>query len=160
DGYGLQTDQRPLRGGRVGRRHLLLQLSGRHRAHLGLGVRPDCRQYRRPRGEKLMAKRLNEISGTEAVEDVRSGKFTVEAITRASLDRIQARDHEIKAWAFLDTDLALEQARARDRSKDKGPLAGVTVGVKDIIDTFDMPTDMGSPIYQNNRTFVDASCVA
>jgi amidase len=107
-----------------------------------------------------MAARLNEISGSEAVEGVRAGKFTVEAITRASLDRIAARDKDVKAWAFVDPDIALEQARARDRAQTKGPLAGVTIGVKDIIDTFDMPTDMGSPIYANNRTAYDASCVA
>ena len=107
-----------------------------------------------------MVRRLNEMSATEAVAGVRAGRFTVEGVTRASLDRIDTRDPEVKAWAFIDHDLALEQARARDRAETKGPLTGVTIGVKDIIDTVDMPTDMGSPIYNDNRTGYDASCVA
>ncbi len=108
----------------------------------------------------MVSARLNEISACEAVAGVRAGRFTVEAVTRASLDRVAERDHEVKAWAYIDRDLALEQARARDRGEEKGPLTGVTIGVKDIIDTFDMPTDMGSPIYNGNRTAYDASSVA
>ena len=107
-----------------------------------------------------MTRRLNEMSGSEAVAGVRARRYSVEAIARASLDRISERDHEVKAWAYIDRDLALQEARARDRAREKGPLTGVTIGVKDIIDTLDMPTDMGSPIYQNNRTGYDASCVA
>ena len=48
---------------------------------------------------------------------------------------------------MLDPELALAQARALDQKDEKGPLAGVPLGIKDIIETFDMPTDMGSPIY-------------
>src|SRR4029078_5917146 len=51
-------------------------------------------------------------------------------------------------------------ATRTDRRSEKGARAGVPLGIKDIIDTFDMPTDMGSPIYKNNRTSADASCVA
>ena len=64
------------------------------------------------------------------------------------------------AWEFIDPDLALAQARAVDATADKGLLAGVPVGVKDIIDTRDMPTGMGSPIYDGYRPQTDASCVA
>jgi amidase len=102
----------------------------------------------------------NELSACEIVRSVREGAFTAEAVTRACLDRIAARDDAVKAWAFLDPELALRQARDRDRAKVKGPLHGVPVGVKDIFDTHDMPTDMGSPIYRDNRTATDASCVA
>jgi amidase len=107
-----------------------------------------------------MTKRLIEMSASEAVAGVGAGRFSVEALTRASLERISERDHKVKAWAYIDRDLALAQARDRDRPETKGPLTGVTIGVKDIIDTFDMPTDMGSPIYHDNRTAHDASCVA
>ena len=103
---------------------------------------------------------LNELSATEVVAGIAAGRFTAEAVTRACLERIAKRDHEVHAWAFLDPELVLKQARERDRGPTKGPLNGVPIGVKDIIDTFDMPTDMGSPIYRNNRTFADASCVA
>ena len=103
---------------------------------------------------------LNQLSASEIARGVGSGRYTAEAVTRACLDRIEERDKQVKAWAFIDPDLALKQARAIDKSADKGPLAGVPLGIKDIIDTFDMPTDMGSPIYRNNRTFADASSVA
>jgi amidase len=107
-----------------------------------------------------MAFRLNDLSACHIAQGVGLGAFTAEAVVRDCLDRIEARDKEVKAWAFIDSELALKQARAIDGASDKGPLAGVPIGIKDIIDTFDMPTDMGSPIYRNNRPFADASCVA
>jgi amidase len=104
--------------------------------------------------------RLNELSACEVSAGVASGTFTAEAVVRDCLERIETRDKTVKAWAFMDSGLALNQARAIDRASEKGALAGVPLGIKDIIDTFDMPTDMGSPIYCDNRTNADASCVA
>jgi amidase len=104
--------------------------------------------------------RLNELSATEIVRGVVGGTFTAEAVTRDCLARISDREEAVKAWAFVDPDIALRQARDRDRATAKGPLHGVPIGVKDIFATFDMPTDMGSPIYSNNRTAADASSVA
>src|SRR5215471_21583885 len=103
---------------------------------------------------------LNELSATEVARGIARGIFTAEAVTRACLNRIKEREASVKAWALIDPELALKQARERDRAKTKGPLNGVPIGVKDIFDTFDMPTDMGSPIYRGNRTTTDASCVA
>lgn len=91
---------------------------------------------------------------------IKAGDITAEAVTRACLDRIDAREPELHAWAYLDAELALEQARDLDRGPHRGALHGVPIGVKDIIDTFDMPTEMGSPIYAGNRPAADASCVA
>jgi Asp-tRNA(Asn)/Glu-tRNA(Gln) amidotransferase A subunit family amidase len=54
----------------------------------------------------------------------------------------------------------LAQARAADRAGRPGLLAGLPIGVKDVIDTYDMPTEHGSPIYRGNRPFADAACVA
>src|SRR5262249_9011221 len=98
----------------------------------------------------MARERLNELSACEVAGGVAAGQFTGEAVTRACLDRIEARDKQVKAWAFVDSEIGLNQARAIDRGSAKGPLAGVPLGIKDIIDTFDMPTDMGSPIYRNN----------
>ena len=103
---------------------------------------------------------LNALSACEIVRGVTAGRFTAQAVTRACLDRIAERDGDVKAWAFVDPDIALNQARAIDNNPTKGALAGVPLGITDIFDTFDMPTDMGSPIYRNNRTFADASSVA
>ncbi|HEX5281739.1 MAG TPA: amidase [Micropepsaceae bacterium] len=103
---------------------------------------------------------LNRLSACAVADGVRNGSFSAEQVVRACLDRIETRDKQVKAWAYIDPDLALSQARAIDRASDKGPLAGVPIGIKDVIDTCDMPTDMGSPIYRNNRTFADAPSVA
>ncbi|HEX3484107.1 MAG TPA: amidase [Micropepsaceae bacterium] len=104
--------------------------------------------------------RLNERSACDIARGVAAGTFTAEAVVRDCLARIEERDKDVKAWAFIDPELALTQARAIDRNGAKGVLSGVPLGIKDIIDTFDMPTDMGSPIYRNNRTAADASSVA
>ena len=66
-------------------------------------------------------------------------------------------DTDVLVWACRGNERA---ARAIDAAPVKGALAGVPLGIKDIIDTFDMPTDMGSPIYKNNRTAADANAVA
>ena len=79
---------------------------------------------------------------------------------RDCIARIGARDSVVKAWVNFDPDLALAQAHALDRGAKRGPLHGVPIGIKDIIDTFDMPTEMGSPIYRGHRPPADASCVA
>jgi len=102
---------------------------------------------------------LNELSAVEVTRGIANGDFTVEAVTRACLARIEAREAAVGAWAHLDADLAIAQARALDAAGPGGPLKGATVGVKDIIDTFDMPTGMGSPIYDGWRPAADASCV-
>ena len=108
----------------------------------------------------MTATALNQLSACAIADGVTHGTFTAQEVVRACLDRIEIRDKQVKAWAWLDPELALSQARALDSKSDKGPLAGVPIGIKDIIETCDMPTDMGSPIYRANRTFADASSVA
>ena len=76
------------------------------------------------------------------------------------LERIAEREEAVHAWAFLDPDAALDQARRREMSTSRGPLHGVPVGVKDIFDTADMPTEYGSAIYRGNRPDRDAAVVA
>ena len=104
--------------------------------------------------------RLNELSACEIAHGVTAGRFTAESVARACLDRIEARDKQVKAWAFIDPEAGAESGARHRQKRNKGALAGVPLGIKDIIDTFDMPTDMGSPIYRNNRTAADASSVA
>jgi Asp-tRNA(Asn)/Glu-tRNA(Gln) amidotransferase A subunit family amidase len=85
---------------------------------------------------------------------------SAEERVRECLARIEAREGELRAWAYLDSDAALAQARARDAEAPRGPLHGLPVGVKDVIDTADMPTAYGSPIYEGHRPERDADCVA
>ena len=103
---------------------------------------------------------LADLTASEAAAGISAGKFTAEALTRACLDRIAGIEPEVKAWIFLDPERALAQARALDRGPRQGPLHGVPFGLKDIIDTVDMPTGHGSPIYAGRQGARDAACVA
>jgi len=103
---------------------------------------------------------LNELSCTDIVQGIAAGKFTAEAVTRDCLERIKAREDTVKAWATIDPKHALAQARALDRGPRRGALHGVPIGVKDVIDTVDLPTEMGSPVYKGHRAACDAACVA
>lgn len=103
----------------------------------------------------------NDLTLTAAAAAIAAGEITAERLVRDCLDRIAAREPVIHAWAWLDAEHALAQARACDAARDRsGPLHGVPIGVKDIIETCDMPTQMGSPIYDGHRTPNDAACVA
>jgi Asp-tRNA(Asn)/Glu-tRNA(Gln) amidotransferase A subunit family amidase len=103
---------------------------------------------------------LYELTATEAAEAIASGTLTSEALVTACLERITAREERLGAWEYLDVEKALAQARMCDRSPARGPLHGVPVGIKDLIDTCDMPTAYGSPIYAGYQPAWDAACVA
>jgi len=77
--------------------------------------------------------------------------------TKQQLDRITERDGIVKAWVHRHEDEAILGALA---TAPPGPLSGWTLGVKDVIDTFDLPTERGSPIYAGRTTLNDAACVA
>ncbi len=97
----------------------------------------------------------------ELVTLLRAGELGAVELTRSCLEAIEAREGELRAWAHLDPELALAQAGELDRlpAGERGPLHGIPVGVKDIIDTADMPTGYGSPIYSGNRPGADAEVV-
>jgi Asp-tRNA(Asn)/Glu-tRNA(Gln) amidotransferase A subunit family amidase len=100
------------------------------------------------------------LSVTEAAQALAAGNLTSEALVRACLEQIQAREPSIGAWTYLHAEHAVAQAKACDRSPSRGFLHGIPVGIKDIIDTADMPTAYGSPIYAQHQTAWDAACVA
>jgi len=103
---------------------------------------------------------LFRLSASEAAAGIRAGKLTSEALVGSCLERVQERESQVKAWVHLDHDFALAQARECDRSSSRGPLHGVPFAAKDIMDTADLPTEYGSPIYKGNRPTADAACVA
>src|SRR6266446_9105006 len=103
---------------------------------------------------------LHELTSVEATQAIAAGTITSEALVTAYLERITAREERVRAWEYLDPEAALAQARARDRSPAQGPLHGVPVGIKDLIDTSDMPTSYGSPIYAGHQPAWDAASVA
>ena len=101
--------------------------------------------------------RLDAIAVARLIE---SGALTAEQVVRASLERIAEREATIGAWEHIDGEAALLEARRMDREGYRGPLHGVPVGVKDVIDTKGQPTRYGSPIYKDNIPTIDAACVA
>jgi Asp-tRNA(Asn)/Glu-tRNA(Gln) amidotransferase A subunit family amidase len=97
-----------------------------------------------------------------AIDALRSGALSCTAFTQSLLDRIDATDANVQAWAWLDRERALAAARARDARRTSGGasrLEGVSIGVKDIVATASMPTQMGSPIYAGAISAHDAECI-
>jgi Asp-tRNA(Asn)/Glu-tRNA(Gln) amidotransferase A subunit family amidase len=108
--------------------------------------------------------KLASLTATEAAAEIARGAVSAEDYTRACLDRIAAIENKIQAFAHLDPEHALSQARALDERKASGqplgPLHGVPVAIKDIIDTADYPTECGSQVLAGRRPFHDATVIA
>lgn len=103
---------------------------------------------------------LSQISASQAVALIAERRLSSVELVTACLRRIEERELSVKAWSYLDPEMALDEARARDRCSPLGPLHGVPIGVKDVIDVQGMPTGMGSPIWAKFRPFSDAATVA
>jgi Asp-tRNA(Asn)/Glu-tRNA(Gln) amidotransferase A subunit family amidase len=107
---------------------------------------------------------LTALSATKAAAEIARSAISSEDYTRACLDRIAALEPQVQAFAHLDPESALTQARERDEWRKSGrpigPLHGVPVGIKDIIDTSDYPTECGSPALSGRRPRNDATVVA
>jgi Asp-tRNA(Asn)/Glu-tRNA(Gln) amidotransferase A subunit family amidase len=101
-----------------------------------------------------------ELTACEASRAMAAGTLTCEALARSCLDRIGARDPELKAWAFVDPDQVVRQARELDKLPRRSPLHGVPIGIKDMIDTADMPTGYNSNLFVGHRPSMDAAVVA
>ncbi|MBW6397467.1 amidase [Roseomonas sp. HJA6] len=95
-----------------------------------------------------------DLTATEALAAIRAGRLTTNDYLEACLDRIAAREGTIRAFAWFDA------ATVRRAAVPNGPLAGMPIGVKDVIDTADMPSQYGSPIWAGHRPRSDAACVA
>jgi Asp-tRNA(Asn)/Glu-tRNA(Gln) amidotransferase A subunit family amidase len=103
---------------------------------------------------------LNLLTAMTAAEQIATGTITSVALVEACLARIDARDADLHAWAHVDREHALAQARWRDSEPRRSALHGIPVGIKDIFDTHDMPTTYGSSIYANHRPTNDSVIVA
>jgi amidase len=92
---------------------------------------------------------------------ISNGELTAEEVTRAYIEQIETCEPLVNAWQFFDPDLALQSARTLDRNSlsRNTPLRGIPLAVKDLMDTADMPTAYGSPIYAGHRPQFDAACV-
>jgi Asp-tRNA(Asn)/Glu-tRNA(Gln) amidotransferase A subunit family amidase len=102
----------------------------------------------------------NEWTATEVRQHLAAGRTQARDVVRACLQRIQQRDESLRAWACVDANHALAQADRLDTQATQGPLHGVPVAIKDVIDTADLPTQMGTPIYAGYQPRTDAAVVA
>lgn len=106
---------------------------------------------------------LHLLSATEAIGHILNGRLSSEALVDSCLQRITATDNTLKAWAHLDPDLALGRAREMDRIRKSGratgPLHGIPVGLKDIIDVKGQPCERGSAAFAGRIADTDAAIV-
>jgi Asp-tRNA(Asn)/Glu-tRNA(Gln) amidotransferase A subunit family amidase len=101
-----------------------------------------------------------QLTAAEAASLIQQRKLSCEELVRSCLARIEKREPDVRAWLYLNHDLAVRNARALDAAKAKSALHGLPFGVKDVIDTRDMPTTQNSPIYETCSVGRDAACVA
>ena len=103
---------------------------------------------------------LADLSALQARDEIARGAVKAVELAEACLARIAEREPDVQAWAHLDPDYAMRQAEAADRfrgtGRPTGPLHGVPVGLKDIIDTRDLPTENGTVFDKGRRPFEDA----
>lgn len=106
---------------------------------------------------------VTQLTAAQALAAMREGRMSAEELVQGCLARIRADEERVQAWAFLDEQRALEQARNVDRVRREGhaigPLHGLPVGIKDIIDTADMPTEDGTVLHAGRRPYHDAAVV-
>ena len=95
-----------------------------------------------------------DLTATQALHEIGAGRLHAAAWLEACLARIAVRDPVVRAMAFLDADLV------RGAAAHEGPLQGMPLGVKDVLDTADMPTGYNSPIWAGHRPRADCAPVA
>jgi Asp-tRNA(Asn)/Glu-tRNA(Gln) amidotransferase A subunit family amidase len=105
-------------------------------------------------------KDLESLSASQAVRAIARRDIKATDLLLSCLDRIGQRESLIKAWVSLDKENALARARELDKGPIKGILHGLPIGIKDLFDTHDLPTSYGSPIYANHYPATDAVSVA
>src|SRR5436189_4734765 len=107
---------------------------------------------------------LHLLSAASGARLIAEGKIASVELVRACLAHIEKAEPGVQAWTFLDPDYALAQARRADEFRlsgaSVGPLHGVPVGLKDIIDTGDMPTENGSALCVGRTPSRDAAVVS
>jgi len=107
-----------------------------------------------------MARAPNRLSASAAVQRMADKRLKARELVEACLDRIEAREGQVHAWEALDPEGARKRADLLDkRARPVGPLHGIPLAVKDIIETRTLPTTCGSPIYRDRITGRDAACV-
>ena len=105
-----------------------------------------------------MIERTLMLSALDLARRLEAGELTPRAVIEMCAEAIAAREQNVRAFVVLDLDAARREAE--DARLASLPLRGLPVAFKDIFDTFDLPTQYGSPIYAGNRPRADATAVA
>jgi Asp-tRNA(Asn)/Glu-tRNA(Gln) amidotransferase A subunit family amidase len=109
-------------------------------------------------GQRPAPSRIASLTVEQGLRELDAGTLSSEQWTQGCLERIAERNDTVKAWVYLNSDKALERARQVDKEGRHQRLDGVPLGLKDIIDTADMPTELGDPeIFPNRRPTTDAA---
>src|SRR5438309_2424618 len=120
----------------------------------GCGCRNCCMRDEQPA----------QLTASEAAQRIHRGVLSSEELVKGCLERFRQLEPTVQAWQFLDEEHALAQARAADERKRSGEpvgaLNGIPVGIKDIIDTADMPTENGTVLHKGRTPRKDAAVVA
>ena len=108
-------------------------------------------------------KSLSKLSATEIVKEVTAGRLSAVEIMQSCIDRVEEVEPEIHAWEYFSKEKAINQAQLIDekikRKENLGALCSVPVGIKDVFNTEDMPTCMGSPLWAGFTPGNDARAV-
>ncbi len=104
--------------------------------------------------------KLNELTGLEAAAKIANREISSVELVNDCLEQISSRENDVGAWQYLNPENAISEARRLDDLEPIGPLHGVPFGVKDVIDTGEMPTEYGSEIFSGNQPHEDAACVS
>ena len=103
---------------------------------------------------------LNRLPAVQLLHMIESREVTCEMVTHSFVDAVEQREGEVHVFAWFEAERALKIARAFDRNAKSGPLRGLPVAVKDVIDTAGIATERGSPIYAGRVPSADAACIA
>ena len=102
-------------------------------------------------------------SAVKMVQAIKKGEITSEELVKSYIDQIKKKEKDIEAFQFFDEELVIKQAKKLDslhQAGQHGDLHGIPVGVKDIFDTVDMPTEDGTEIHKNNPSLNDCTVVS
>ena len=106
---------------------------------------------------------LAELTAAEAAARMKAGELTALAYADAFIARVAEREADVKAWVHLDPEYVRAAARAADERRREGrapgPLNGIPVGIKDVINTADMPTQNGCAYFKDHQPEHDAGCI-
>ena len=102
-------------------------------------------------------------SAVEMVKAIKKGEISSEELVKIYIKQIKKKEKDVQAFQFFDEELVIAQAKKLDtlhQANQHGDLHGIPVGVKDIFDTVDMPTEDGTDIHKNNPSLNDCTVVS